>query len=89
MCRAGHRATIAATEARHLPLRRPDRLPVHLVGHARRRVHGVPATGNPVALSGITILRMRDGVCVERWSSTDMLGLLVQIGAMPVPAQNL
>ena len=47
---------------------------------------GVPPTGNPVALDGITILRMRDGVCVERWSSTDMLGLLVQIGAMPAPA---
>ncbi|GEL23100.1 hypothetical protein PSU4_20540 [Pseudonocardia sulfidoxydans NBRC 16205] len=47
---------------------------------------GVPATGNPIAMNGITILRMRDGVCLERWTSTDLLSVLVQIGAMPAPA---
>lgn len=47
---------------------------------------GVPPTGNPIALHGITILRMRDGACVERWNSADLLSVLVQIGAMPAPA---
>jgi steroid delta-isomerase-like uncharacterized protein len=46
---------------------------------------GVPATGNPVALPGITILHFRDGACVERWTCSDMFGLLVQIGAVPPP----
>jgi hypothetical protein len=47
---------------------------------------GVPATGKPYALNGITILRFAGGRCVERWSQADMLGLMVQIGAIPPPA---
>lgn len=47
---------------------------------------GVPATGRPYALNGITILRFGDaGTVVERFSCADMLGLLVQIGAVPPP----
>jgi steroid delta-isomerase-like uncharacterized protein len=46
---------------------------------------GVPATGRDIALDGITIMRFRDGRVVERWSQADMLGLLVQFGAVPAP----
>jgi steroid delta-isomerase-like uncharacterized protein len=46
---------------------------------------GVPATGTQIALPGITILHFRDGRCIERWSTADMLGVLVQIGAVPPP----
>ncbi len=46
---------------------------------------GVPATGRDIALPGITTLQFRDGRCVERWSQADMLGLLVQLGAVPAP----
>jgi steroid delta-isomerase-like uncharacterized protein len=46
---------------------------------------GVPATGRQIALAGITILHFRDGACVERWSCSDVLGVLVQIGAVPPP----
>jgi steroid delta-isomerase-like uncharacterized protein len=47
---------------------------------------GVPATGRDIEINGITILRFRDGLMVERWSQADMLGLLVQFGAVPAPA---
>jgi steroid delta-isomerase-like uncharacterized protein len=47
---------------------------------------GVPATGRDISLPGITILHFREGRCVERWSYADMLGVLVQIGAVPPPA---
>jgi hypothetical protein len=47
---------------------------------------GVPATGRPVSLPGITILHMRAGRCVERWSTADMLSVLVQVGAVPARA---
>ncbi len=47
---------------------------------------GVSATGKPVALPGITILRFVNGKCVERWSQADFLGAMVQIGAIPMPA---
>ncbi|WP_233899220.1 ester cyclase [Pseudonocardia dioxanivorans] len=46
---------------------------------------GVPPTGVEIALPGITALRFRDGRCVERWSAADMLGVLVQVGAVPAP----
>jgi predicted ester cyclase len=44
---------------------------------------GVPATNRPYAIDGITLLRFRADRCVERWSQADMLGLMVQIGAVP------
>jgi predicted ester cyclase len=47
---------------------------------------GVPATGKPYVLPGITIMRFAEDTVLERWSSADMLGVLVQIGALPAPA---
>ena len=47
---------------------------------------GVPATGTDIALPGITILHFRGDRVVERFSQADMLGLLVQLGAVPAPA---
>ena len=47
---------------------------------------GVPGTGLEIALPGITVLRFVGERCVERWSCADMLGVLVQIGAVPAPA---
>jgi predicted ester cyclase len=46
---------------------------------------GVAATGRDITLPGITILHFRDGRCVERWSCADMLGVLIQVGAVPPP----
>lgn len=46
---------------------------------------GVEATGRGVRWSGITILRFRAGLCVERWNSMDTLALLQQLGAVPAP----
>jgi predicted ester cyclase len=45
---------------------------------------GLPATGRETVMPGITILRFSDGRCVERWTQVDALGLLVQLGALPV-----
>jgi predicted ester cyclase len=42
---------------------------------------GIPPSGCPISVTGFTILRFSDGVCVERWSLVDSLGLLAQIGA--------
>ena len=47
---------------------------------------GVPATGTAITLPGITILHFRGDRVIERFSQADMLGLLVQIGAVPAPA---
>jgi predicted ester cyclase len=47
---------------------------------------GVPATGTDIALAGITLLHFVGNRVVERHSQADMLGLLVQLGAVPAPA---
>jgi predicted ester cyclase len=46
---------------------------------------GVPATGKPYVLPGITIMRFDGPTVLERWSSADMLSVLIQIGAVPPP----
>jgi predicted ester cyclase len=47
---------------------------------------GVPATGRPVDVPGITILRFSGERCVERWAVADFLSVLIQVGAIPPPA---
>lgn len=47
---------------------------------------GVPATGTTITLPGITILHFRGDRVTERFLQAGMLGLLVQLAAMPAPA---
>jgi predicted ester cyclase len=44
---------------------------------------GIPPTGKPLMMSGITVFRVADGKVVEEWSESDVLGLLQQMGAIP------
>ncbi|MGA8819487.1 MAG: ester cyclase [Xanthobacteraceae bacterium] len=46
---------------------------------------GIAATGRRYVLPGITMIRHANNRAVERWSSADMLGLLIQLGAIPAP----
>ena len=46
---------------------------------------GTPPTGKTVRTTGITIFRLEDGKIVEEWSESDMLGMLQQVGALPMP----
>jgi predicted ester cyclase len=47
---------------------------------------GVPGTGTAVGVPGITILHFDGDQVAERWSQADLLGFLVQVGAVPAPA---
>jgi hypothetical protein len=55
-------------------------------GEHRGTFMGVPATGRPYVFEGITIMRFRGDQVVERWTTADFLGLMVQLGAIPAPA---
>jgi predicted ester cyclase len=57
----------------------------HLAGEHKGEFMGVPATGRPVVMNGHTILSFRDGRVVERWTTSDLLSLLTQLGAIPAP----
>lgn len=47
---------------------------------------GVPATGRQIKARGVQIARFENGLIVERWGSSDQLGILQQIGVNPVAA---
>ncbi len=40
---------------------------------------GIAATGNPVTMNVIDIIRLRDGKYIEHWGIIDMQGVLAQI----------
>jgi steroid delta-isomerase-like uncharacterized protein len=46
---------------------------------------GIPPTGRPVDVQGISILHFSEGRIVERWNLLDQLGLLQQLGVLPAP----
>jgi steroid delta-isomerase-like uncharacterized protein len=48
---------------------------------------GIPASGNPVEITGITIHRIEGGRIAEEWEMPDMLGMMQQLGAYPEPGQ--
>jgi predicted ester cyclase len=48
---------------------------------------GIPPTGRQVRVSAIHICRLADGKIVERWTNSDELGMLQQLGAIPAPEQ--
>lgn len=41
---------------------------------------GAPATGKKVEVKGTLIRQMRDGKAIQEWQTTDLLGLMVQMG---------
>jgi steroid delta-isomerase-like uncharacterized protein len=43
------------------------------------------ASGKPIAIGGISLLKVRDGKIVEDRVRADMVGLLTQIDALPAP----
>ena len=44
---------------------------------------GVPASGKKIKIRGLQVSKFKDGKMTERWGSSDELGLLKQIGAIP------
>ncbi|WP_428151496.1 ester cyclase [Brevundimonas sp.] len=55
-----------------------------ITGTHKGDFNGVAATGKPIKVRGMQIGRFEDGKMVERWGSSDELGILKQIGAAPV-----
>jgi predicted ester cyclase len=57
-----------------------------MTGRHQGEFMGVPPTGVDIALPGITVVRFEGERVIERFSQADMLGLLVQLGAVPASA---
>jgi steroid delta-isomerase-like uncharacterized protein len=49
---------------------------------------GLPRTGRPISLTGITIARLSHGKISESWNNWDALGMMQQLGAVPAGARD-
>ena len=55
-----------------------------LTGTHQGELFGADGTGRSLEVEGITVVRFVDGLIVERWNRLDDIGLLTQLGALPV-----
>jgi steroid delta-isomerase-like uncharacterized protein len=46
---------------------------------------GIPATGKQIAMTGMNIVRISNGMIAENWGEQDTLGMMQQLGAIPAP----
>jgi steroid delta-isomerase-like uncharacterized protein len=63
-----------------------DRVTVR--GTHQGELMGIPSTGKQVEFTETHISRIADGKIVERWGEWDALGLMQQLGGVPVPEQS-
>ncbi len=54
-------------------------------GTHRGTLMGIPPTGKKISIRGVQVGKFRDGKMVERWGSSDQLGLLQQLGVTQLP----
>jgi steroid delta-isomerase-like uncharacterized protein len=53
----------------------------NLSGTQKGSLRGIAPTGRPMRIRGVQIAKFKDGRMVERWGSSDELGMLQQLGA--------
>jgi steroid delta-isomerase-like uncharacterized protein len=53
-------------------------------GTHKGELQGLPPTGKQAAITGITIERVANGKVVECWTNADDLGLMRQLGVIPI-----
>lgn len=46
---------------------------------------GIPPTENRLSITAMEIYRLREGKIDEQWVNVDTLGMMQQIGAIPIP----
>jgi steroid delta-isomerase-like uncharacterized protein len=65
-----------------------DRVVARWVGRGTHQgeLMGARPTGRPIEVEAISVFRIADGKIAEEWTVWDALGLLQQVGAVPVPA---
>ncbi|MGH9166001.1 MAG: ester cyclase [Acidimicrobiales bacterium] len=59
-----------------------------LVGTHTGEFRGVAPSGQPVSVPAIAVFRVTDGQVTQVSLHADLLGLLMQIGAIPAPSPN-
>lgn len=57
-----------------------------VAGTQQGELMGVPPTGRAVQANSYNFYRFRDGKIAEQWITFDVMSLMQQLGAIPVPA---
>jgi steroid delta-isomerase-like uncharacterized protein len=57
-------------------------------GTHRGELLGIPPTGKPVLIGGISIFHLAGGKIAEHWEQIDGLALMQQLGVFPAPGQR-
>ena len=52
------------------------------------KLAGMPPTGKPISLSGITIYKFNSDKISEVWEQLDMLGMWTQLGVIKLPGSH-
>jgi len=55
-----------------------------LQGTHQADFQGIPATGKQVEVGGIVIFHIENGMVTEAWLNADIMGLMQQLGVVPV-----
>ena len=69
----------------HRRVERQGRSAIYKQRHTFQRVHGSACHQQHAEWLGIGIYALRDGKIVDAWFGEDMLGLLLQLGALTLP----
>ena len=56
-----------------------------MTGTQKGEYMGMPASGKPISVEAIDIVRFKDGKMVEHWGQMDAMGMMQQLGGMPSP----
>ena len=59
-----------------------------ITGTHQGEFNGIPATGNKVNVSGISIWKIVDGKNVEEWEILDTMAMMQQLGVIPAPGEG-
>ena len=59
-----------------------------ITGTQKGSFMGIAPTGRKIKIRGVQISKFKDGKMVERWGSSDELGMLQQLGVAALPAQG-
>ncbi|MFP3853750.1 MAG: ester cyclase [Anaerolineales bacterium] len=59
-----------------------------MTGTHEGEFNGIPATGKPVRMSGMSLGKVRDGKIAEVWDELNIVGLMQQLGVTPQSEQS-
>ena len=64
-----------------------DKVVAHITAYGTHvgTIFGIPATNKEFSMKAIVIWRLKNGKITEHWAQSDMLGMMMQLGAIPQP----